>query len=257
MKKILVMMLTFVLLVTGCSKSNKPNEEQKAAFTAAAERMANAKSADIDINVHMEPEKLEEGDEPVDVTMKMAFKTGKTVNDMDAVISMKMDEDPDNSFSIYKSGADLYMEIMDNKIKTNLGAISEFDELLELPTEFEKVASEDFDFDKSTVSVENGKTIFTYDLKEIIASDEFKEKIEQEESLDQVEITGGQVLITLGEEIEEFVFKFDMQAKEADEETKKKEKLKMDVAIKVNGIDDNVKIDFPSFDDYIDISTMY
>ncbi|MBK2404499.1 hypothetical protein EPJ90_06605 [Erysipelothrix sp. strain 2 (EsS2-7-Brazil)] len=251
MKKIITAALIVLVLVSGCSKSNKPNDEQKAKLNEASDRLMNANAIDMDLTLEMKPEKREQLNDAVSANMEIQYAKAKLPLDFDLIFKINIPDEDDTSMNFYKKGTDVYMDFMEQKMKIDLKQIPQVGMFLELP--FNDVQSEpaDINFEKATVVSENNQLVYTFDLNDFLQSDTFKKALAEQGQDVDLDFKQGQAIVKVGDEIETIDLSFMVTEKNS------MESLEMLINIEVVGLNDSVEMSFPNFDTFIDMTQLY
>ncbi|WP_331836368.1 hypothetical protein [Erysipelothrix piscisicarius] len=198
MKKIITAALIVLVLVSGCSKSNKPDDEQKAKLNEASDRLMNANAIDMDLTLEMKPEKREQLNDAVSANMEIQYAKAKLPLDFDLIFKINVPDEDDTSMNFYKKGTDVYMDFMEQKMKIDLKQIPQVGMFLELP--FNDVQSEpaDINFEKATVVSENNQLVYTFDLNDFLQSDTFKKALAEQGQDVDLDFKQGQAIVKVG-----------------------------------------------------------
>ncbi|CAH2763509.1 Uncharacterised protein [Erysipelothrix amsterdamensis] len=251
MKKIITAALIVLVLVSGCSKSNKPTDEQKAKLNEASERLMSANAVDIDLALEMKPEKREQLNDAVSANMGIQYAKGESVLDFDLIFKINVPDEKDASMNIYKKGSDVYMDFMEQKMKIDLKQIPQVGMFLELPLNDMQSEPVDINFEKATVVSENNQLVYTFDLNDFLQSETFKNALEEQGQDVDLDFKQGQAIVKVGEEIENIDLSFMVTEKNS------MESMELLITIEVVGLNDSVEMSFPNFDTFIDMTQLY
>lgn len=251
MKKIMTTILIVLVLLSGCSKSNKPNDEQKAKLNEATDRLMNANAVDIDLVLEMKPEKREQLNDAVSANMGIKYAKARLPLDFDLIFKINVPDENDASMNIYKKGSDVYMDFMEQKMKIDIKQIPQVGTILEFPYSDIQSKTTDINFDNATVVSENNQLVYTFDLNDFLQSDTFKKALAEQGHDVDLDFKQGQAIVKVGEEIENIDLSFMVTEKNS------MESMELLITTEVVGLNDSVEMSFPNFDAFIDMTQLY
>ena len=192
MKKLIVLLLTVMFVISGCSKESTEEAAIKA-YINAANNMKNMKSANYALDVQV---KGATNQQPQNLSFHLdgAYKADTSNIEVSASVDMKQEETSmDNIVSLYVKDQNLYLNLMNmQKTKSSLASYMELLKDVNLTTDDSSTNTTDVEkikpFLKETKK-ENDKITFTLDpvkVKEYLKKQAEEKNVSETDAIDQV-----------------------------------------------------------------------
>ena len=253
MKKILSVLLVSILLLTGCGKK----ENLKDVYKEAAKNLSEVNDIKLDLTTKFDMK----GSDGTDVSMEpvkgsitvVGIKDIKTPKDLQMKMSLEMGLFVINqAMEMYFKDGMNYTNASDLKIKSEFdteGSFKEFEEIIGNNTQKPLFESDDF-INKLTMNKVDDEYFFEIKGKDLT---------EALKSLEQFSSAAGSIIPMETEDLDEMIFKFVVNKDKkftafmmSTDIKSEVQGMEMKIEAKFNFTYDNVKIDFPNFDDYVE-----
>lgn len=252
-----VMILILSLAACGSSGDSGDSGQSKSDFDAFMEIQKNMKDIK-DVEFKMNMDAVAGGDE--DMTVKMSGTAKEVMNsptdiDMEMKYSMAMPGlGSDLEGTMYVKDQAVYMDMMGQKMKVD--ASNEMSSMMNVDTNQLLSITEDM-VSNLTVTTEGSDTIYSFDLDAQKAMDYFQKNAgasQQMAGLNESDITFEKMKVAITADENQMAKTIDMDCKMTTKVQDESMDMSYKIAVEYISINSGLKIDFPDFSDYQELT---